>query len=92
MSWKIILAAGAILLAAAPSLAEDTRPGGTVFRQRTCDEKHSTCIVRCQRSFRDGDQLNACMEICAGKWLKCKGSAAREGSEVTTTQPEPTRK
>ena len=94
MSWKVILAAAAILMAAVPAatLAESTRPGSP-FKHYTCDQKHDICIQNnCLRTGLRGDSLKRCQEECAGKWLKCKGLAASAGSDVGTSQPEPTRK
>ena len=94
MNWKIIIPiVGALLCAAPATLAEDTKPGGSSpFKQYTCDQKHSLCIERCLRTGDQGAALNRCQESCAGKWLKCKGAQARTGTDVSTTQPEPTRK
>lgn len=94
MSWKVILAVSAILAAAVPAAtqAESTRPASP-FRQYTCDQKHDICIQNnCIRTGLMGDALKRCQETCAGKWLKCKGIAARGNAEVGTVQPEPTRK
>jgi hypothetical protein len=67
----------------ATALAKTKSPTGTIAT-KSCDQKHDVCIDYCIKAKKDGKELKACSEGCAGEYLKCKRAAKRQVTPDST--------